>query len=682
MDAAFLVAFLVLPILAYVRARNLGWMAIYLGASLSIAGVLVSLIRDLGHSWTMVELQSMALAAFVVVAALAWLRPVPGSVPFRRQLAGVLVPMGLVAAVIFVITTFLTEKPAFLTPVSYLIGHSVAEDNSKWLDFAGQMASGDPIVQTVPMGGPLQLLVVIVATAMAVVSMVMLGGVNEVAVAANAVIFSEFFMVVLVPLALAPLLDFRLPWKGPVGAPRPGPLIPLPLIWLAAIAIGCPTLLVMEYGHLTLQFTILIMTLWCTTFLVKSKVPRARLLTSLIVAAAMTVWLPLNVLAIMILVGWLVIFVRRAVRGGLRHLDFIGLALWLVVTVSVWQPIRSSLVYLIGAPSAAGVPDDGVSGGAHGVAAVAMSVMSAPAAVVRALGLDEGSLFSSTGGTEQTEPLLGALAVVSTVVAVAVLSRRRASSHLQTYARFTPIALLAFFSLAITFVDLWTTGSGPHYGSVKFTFMTAVVILGSTVPIALMILDRPLPGMTPLRWAGVGGVLLLLVMDTVVPRSLAALRPEQWSPAIPFDNPASYWWPADVSDSPDQPIAENPVACVYLPPGAKVPSALLASQLSDAQRVYSCTRIISGLAGADSTAQPLVDWLRREWLTNTPAWAEVYTQLQSMPESVQSRPVILLDDGSNVVGLESVRSLLARFPQYAGKTPEEMAVINAQKSGQ
>jgi hypothetical protein len=38
-----------------------------------------------------------------------------------------------------------------------------------------------------------------------------------------------------------------------------------------------------------------------------------------------------------------------------------------------------------------------------------------------------------------------------------------------------------------------------------------------------------------------------------------------------------------------------------------------------------------------------------------------------MPPSVQSKPVILLDDGSNVIGLESVKTLLERFPKTAGQ---------------
>ncbi len=40
------------------------------------------------------------------------------------------------AAFLTVVTTWWTETPAFLTPVSFLMGHAVAEDNAKWLDFA------------------------------------------------------------------------------------------------------------------------------------------------------------------------------------------------------------------------------------------------------------------------------------------------------------------------------------------------------------------------------------------------------------------------------------------------------------------------------------------------------------------------------------------------------------------
>jgi hypothetical protein len=163
-------------------------------------------------------------------------------------------------------------------------------------------------------------------------------------------------------------------------------------------------------------------------------------------------------------------------------------------------------------------------------------------------------------------------------------------------------------------------------------------------------------------------VIFLLTVDSLLVRSIAAARPEQWSPPIPFDNAQSYWWPADVNGTGTQPIAENPVGCVYLPQGAAAPSAILDSQLSDPQRVYACTRLLAGLAASDTGAQPLVDWLRREWLTNTRQWADVHGYLSQMPESVRQKPMILLDDGSNVIGLETVDSLLARYPASAGES--------------
>jgi hypothetical protein len=199
-DAVLLVAYLALPVIAFVRVRNLSWLAIHLAATVSLAGVIVGFARDHGHLWTMTQLQYVLLAALAVVVLLAWLRPAPKRQSFRRQAATVLLPMAFVVVAVTVVTTFLTERPAFYNPLSYLIGHSVAEDNAKWLDFTSQLASGNPIEQAVSLGGPLQLMIVFVATAL-FFSMVLLGGVNEVAVAANTVVFSEFLMVARSPRA-------------------------------------------------------------------------------------------------------------------------------------------------------------------------------------------------------------------------------------------------------------------------------------------------------------------------------------------------------------------------------------------------------------------------------------------------------------------------------------------------
>jgi hypothetical protein len=231
------------------------------------------------------------------------------------------------------------------------------------------------------------------------------------------------------------------------------------------------------------------------------------------------------------------------------------------------------------------------------------------------------------------------------------------------------MGLLGGFALALLVLDQWSTGSAPNYGSTKFLFLAAVVIASAGLPIALMWLPTDTRGMSVARWTGVAVVIAFLAVDSLLIRSIAAARPQQWAPPIPFDNPRSFWWPADVNGSANQPISSNPIACVYLPQGAKAPSAILDSQLSDAQRVYACSRLLTGLGGLDREAQPIVDWLSREWLTNQRAWEGVYGYLAEMSDEVLDRPIILLDDGSNVIGLESMRSLLARHPGDAWTRP-------------
>ena len=256
-------------------------------------------------------------------------------------------------------------------------------------------------------------------------------------------------------------------------------------------------------------------------------------------------------------------------------------------------------------------------------------------------------------------PILVALAVIGAVGAAFVVSRQKTD---RGYVRLIPLLLLAGFAITLSVMDQWATGSAPNYGSLKFTFMAVIVIASVTLPVALTLIDAKARGMTVARWSAVGGVVLLLTVDPLLVRSVAAARPEQWAPPIPFDNPRSYWWPAEVNGTDDQPIESNPVACVYLPNGAQAPSAILDSQLSDPQRVYSCTRLLGGLAGTELESEPVVDWLRREWLTNTRAWSNVHGRLSELSDPVLDRQVILLDDGSNVIGLESLRSLLTRFP--------------------
>jgi len=393
-------------------------------------------------------------------------------------------------------------------------------------------------------------------------------------------------------------------------------------------------------------------TLWVAAFLVKSDVPRAWLLTSLTMACAMTVWVPLNFLALVILVGVVCGLVARRAPAGWRGIDWVGTVLTLIVVLSIFEPIRSSLAFMT-ASSTSAMGSIGAGGRLTAAAHFAIPPL-------RAMWSGVGdTLFAAGGGTEQVTPVLGLIAATATLAAIIVVSRQnRARDDVQ---RVLPIVALSVYAVIIGLADHWLTGTGPNYGAMNFAFLVAIVLLTSCLPVGLMLLDPGSGRMTLPRW---GAVLLLIVMlttDNFLPRAMGGLRPQQWDPPTRFaNNPKSSWWPAEVKQTSEQSIADNPIACVYLPNGAAAPSAL--TDLPDPQRAYSCTRVLAGLSGKDAQAQPLVDWLRREWLTNTPAWVDVYGYLADMPDSVKDKPIILMDKGSNVIGLESLASLLQRYP--------------------
>lgn len=670
MDFVFLSIWSVLFALTLWRARSTIWVVVTIAAVGGLVGATLAFLHDRGVSLDRVGHQWAVVAVLGLVGVLAWVPALGfsrsaagtrvgrgGELGWRRQFVGTWLPVILVVGVLVIITTWWTEGPAFLRPVSYLMGNGDAEDNAKWLEFAAQFASGDAIRQAVPMGGPLELLMTVVGTLMGAVSQITLGGYNEVAVAANTVVLGGFLMVALVLFALAPLVESRVA----------GSRVPIPLVWLSSVVLAAVTLVLVGFGHLTLQFTILVCVLWSATFLTGLGMRRARLLSSLAVATAMTVWLPLNGVAVVILVGWLVVLVGRGFRFGWKASDPVGLGLVVLVIVFLSQPIISSITYSlgVGASAASALGGSALGGAVRGVVA---SVAPALAGGPVSLGLENSPVFSAQGGTEQVGPILGVLTAAAVLAAALLLQGRSGPLPTSLLQRFAPIGLLALSALGIYALDFWSTGDGPHYGSLKFTFMVVVVALVTTLPLALMLIPAsPGSAMSQARWIALGGVLVLLTIESLLPRAIAQARPQEWSPPIPFDNTSgSYWYPAEVNGTANQPISSVPVACVYLPEGSEYPTAIVPSGLSDAQRVYSCTRILGGLSGVGVDAQFLIDWIRREWYTNTPAWTDVYDGLALLGEEVRSSPVILLDDGSNVISLETLDSLLSRFPKPTG----------------
>jgi hypothetical protein len=467
---------------------------------------------------------------------------------------------------------------------------------------------------------------VTMAALISVLSMLLLGGVNEVAVAVNTVIGTQFFLIALVPIAFAPFAERVVPlWPRVRGvADR---MVPAPLVWVAMFVVGIASSVVTSYGHLSLQFVLIVLVLWATVFLLGTKVPYARLLMTLVVATTASVWLPLNVVGIAL--------VAICFFGTIIRRNWPGLALVVITVLAVWDALISSTLYLLGidlhvggeAGDGAGAPESNTT----------------------------TTLFQAAGGTEIVQPLLGGLALAALLFVVAWYAKSRPIRDWRAAIPFAPIAVMVCYALAITIGDAIITGGAPHYGDHKLAFAVVIMIIGATLPIAILALEPNANGMTMLRWFAVGAVVFLLSLDTMLPRAVSALSPALW-PAVNKSAP-EFWSPAEVRNTPNQTIDSLPLACVFAPTGATAPGGL-----PDGQLAYSCTRLLIGLNGLEGRVGPLSEWLLNDWLGNTTSWNNRYESLDTDKWGVANRQVILMNPDKSVAGLASLRSLLESYP--------------------
>lgn len=647
-DCVVLIAVLVAPVVAFVRTRSLTWTIVSSVSSISLMGAMVGLGIELGHRWTMVQLQWMLVLACAAVIAAAFLLAESVARSVRHQLLSVLVPMLSIAVILVVSRLFAGRSGSLFAAVGYFVANPSGEDNAKWLDFTSQAVTGDPVEQSVALGGALQLALVAVVTLLSVVSLVLLGGVNEVFVSANTVLYSQLLLIAIVPMALAPVAEMRLRRVGYPASTRKA-YLPPPMIWAGALVLATANAALLNFGHMTLQWVILVVTLWIAVFLVPGTARRTTLLSSLAVVLGAGVWFPLLPVSLVVLLSLGIWLTRDGIRGrSLRRVDWIGVALLIIVVATMARTAWQTLLYMTDQPLLTTTnPHGGAAGGI------------AKAARIPAL-----QLLESRGGTEVVAPILAILATASVVLASLLLTRQLPVEVVKRrLLRFAPLLLLSAYALAISTVGTWWAGIGPEYGAQKTLFMVTIAALGATLPLSIAWLATVAYRMTTTSWVAIGCVLYLLTVDSLLPRALLTVSPQRWPQEIEVSS--DYWWPAEVRKTPRQAIHDSPVACAYLPNGGDGPTALPNGQIA-----YSCTRILAGLSGQDAAAQGLVDWSRREWLTNEKAWTAVWPDLVTMPYSVRGKQMIILDSSNNVIGLETVNSMLDRYrPEWAVGKP-------------
>ena len=204
----YLVAFLGLPVLSYFLTRNLTWTVAVTGAAYAVGGILISFSINLGVRWNLTALQLALLVCLIITVVLSFFIGRRSTrFTLRHHLLSGIAPVIAVLMLVLVSRVLAGLSGTWFTAVGFLMQRVSAEDNAVWLDFSSQLAQGGDIVQGTPMGGPLQLFMVLMATMMASVSFVAFGGVNEVFVATNSVVYAEFGLAVLAPMALVPLVE-------------------------------------------------------------------------------------------------------------------------------------------------------------------------------------------------------------------------------------------------------------------------------------------------------------------------------------------------------------------------------------------------------------------------------------------------------------------------------------------
>lgn len=642
LDVAYLVAFIAIPIVVVALTRSLTWLAIGFTFVISILGTALQASDRFKLAWNFREVQAWLLAGLIVLAIVAWRTRGPKVSLLRRQVVVVLIPILTLAATVVVMRLLAPGSPGPLTGVGWLMAHTYAEDNAKWLNLASQLASGSDLNFNGFAGGPLVMIMTIAGTAAAALSQIFFGGFNQVAVAVNTIIGSELLLVVLVPLAFTPFAESLIP-RNPVAGGAVQQRVPAVAVWAGMLVMTVGSAVLTTLGHLSLQYVVVSLGLWCSVFLAGSAMKRAYLLASLVMIATASVWFPLNGLALLVLASCYVVVGRHMIlarRRGTR-IDWFAPAAVLTMTITMWDALISSTLYAIGgSPTAAGA----IGGGAGGIATLAR----VPAGAF--------PLFEAGGGTETVGAALGVLTAAALLGAAILYSRDRVGTPLQRFLPFAPLTALVAYELLLVTADGLVTGAAPHYGAQKMGFAVAIIVCSISIPVALMAIDSRLPGLTLGRGLAVLVILFVLVADTLLPRGISALSFSLW--AAPDAEKPPFWIAAEVKPTADQPISSLPIACVFLPNGAAVPSGQ-----PDGQLAYNCTRFLIGLSGVEGHVGGLMDWISADWLANGQFWNDWYGSIAGAADEIKARKIVLLDADAKVIGYDTLSGLLRRYPQ-------------------
>jgi hypothetical protein len=245
------------------------------------------------------------------------------------------------------------------------------------------------------------------------------------------------------------------------------------------------------------------------------------------------------------------------------------------------------------------------------------------------------TLFEAGGGTLQTSTLMTVSALV-----VVLMSGYSPNDQSWRTNRSIPLVLIAY-GLAVSVYGIWSTGQ-VNYGQTKAHLLISTVVLASQLPKVMGTLGSRLLSLGFVRVAVV--VMGLIHADGLLGSSVVFARVETWGVSIQKGRTD---WASNVIDRNGKPVKPEELALAC---------AVVASDRSlvVSDTTYVCTRTLVGLSGLETESSALIEWqLLRDWFQSI-------DKLRSMNDEIQNRYILILDEGSNVMGKALIKDVVWR----------------------
>lgn len=594
-------------------------MLFFLGAVSFAAVILTAWQRMLG-------MIPPAAAQTVIVLSMLGLASV-----FRRQhegapkfIFGAMLPVAsLVVAGVLIVSRLLAlnANSLLFTGAGRL---AYAEDNAKWLNFSANLAQSNLLNFKDGTTGGLAVLLVICGAFVWLISQLALGGVNVAGISIATVIGLHSFLMVISPLALAPIVTRFFPRDAGRAASRDKKKIFGVYAGLAAssllivVAFGA----VSTFGHLSLEVVMLQLIFWLSATVMLWNSQRDLLLVTLIGASTGLVWLPLPPLAVAIAIGAIIVAIARLWRVRERRNVFIMVGTVIICAAITW--LTTPEVQYLSATTQTSTSTD--------------------------LVFAEGA----TMAPRRYEVLLLAIALVGAVLYLWV---DRAKLAVRNAWQLYPFVLLFGFSGAVLLYDFVIARDGwPHYGARKLSYLVFVVCTAVLLPIAVQGYQRIMRNRNFLAIIAVVASLVLIFQSRTMNQiSYYTFKSEAWTgfeKRYVEGELLRNYWPEQVNpgNHVETSVDTYPIACVQVEDGIIQPG------INDA---YFCTRFLLSLHGAESYTNALF-----YPLLVTPT-SDTVDAMRALPAEILSLSVLVLD--ANGAGVSRI-SVVDYIDMYASQS--------------